>query len=63
MDQLLTCRRRQARRLLLLRMLRILLVITVATVIQAALPYIVSRELAFADPGFDERYMIDGGGE
>jgi len=44
-------------------MLRILLVITVATVIQAALPYIVSRELAFADPGFDERYMIDGGGE
>jgi len=52
-------RRRHARRQVLLRVLRILLVVLVATVTQVALPYTVSRTLSFANAGFGLRYMQD----
>jgi hypothetical protein len=52
-------RRRHARRQVLLRVLRILLVVLVATVIQVALPYTVSRTLSFGNAGFGLKYMQD----
>lgn len=49
-------RRRQMRRLLLLRILTIALIITVA---QAVLPYTIPRELAYLDPDFGRKYILE----